>query len=106
VTNFRLKARLVATTPGLSYHHEWRTTRFPVHSELFQDYNYDNFPMVVNTDTQDPDADWNVQVKQVWDRRIPLHDIVRQFEFPFDTSHCRKGKPPKGGGDGITLPRR
>jgi hypothetical protein len=104
VSNFRLKARLVATTAGLDYHHGWRTTRFPVHSQLLQDHDYDHYPMAVNTDTQAADLDWNVQIKQVWDRGIPLKDIVRQFEVPFDTSNCRAGKlPVHTGGDAVSL---
>lgn len=93
VTNFRLKARLVPTTSGLNISRNWHTTRFPVHSELLQDTDYAH-AMAVNTDVMNPDADWKVEVKQVWDRKAPWHDIVRHFFLTFDTSHCRKGKTP------------
>jgi hypothetical protein len=102
VTNFRLKARLVPTTSGLNWSRSWKTHRFPVHSDLFQDHYY-NSPMVVNTDTVDPEADWKVQVKQVWDRRAPWSDLVHEFFITFDTGHCRKGKIPKGGGGPIVF---
>ena len=97
VTNFRLKARLIPTTSGLNISRSWRTNRFPVHSNLLQDYNYSH-GMGVNTDVVDPEADWKVQVKQVWDRKAPWKDIVREFFLTFDTSHCKKGKtytPPE-----------
>jgi hypothetical protein len=105
VTNFRLKARLIPTTTSANWTRSWKTKRFPVHSNLLQDYDYSK-SMAVNTDTYDPEEDWNVDVKQVWDRDIPWHDIVRHFEFPFDTGSCRKGKlPVNSGGDGVSLGR-
>jgi hypothetical protein len=105
VTNFRLKARLIPTTSGLNYTRSWKTNRFPVYSDLLQDYDYSR-AMAVNTDTVNPEAEWVVQVKQVWDRKAPWSDIVRQFSLPFDTSHCRQGKLPKNhGGGGYTVAR-
>lgn len=90
VTNFRLKARLIATGPGLNYPRSWKTHRYPVHGDMLQDYDY-NQAMAVNTDTYSPEADWEVQVKQVWDRKAPWPDIVRQFCLTLDTGHCKKG---------------
>lgn len=92
VTNLRLKARLVPTTAGLNIPRSWRTNRFPVHSDLLQDHDYSH-AMAVNTDVVDPEAEWRVQVKQIWDRKVPWGDIVREFYLSFDTGHCRKGKP-------------
>jgi hypothetical protein len=92
VTNFRLRARLIPPNHGLNYTREWTTHRFPVHSDLLQDYNYPSEPMAVNTEAANPEYEWVVQVKQVWDRRVPWNDIVREFKLPFDTSHCKRGK--------------
>ena len=92
VTNFRMKARLIPTTTGLNWSRGWKTKRFPVFSELFQDRNYDK-TMAVNTDTVNPEADWNVQVKMIWSRAVPWRDLVQEFTLHFDTSRCqiRKG---------------
>ncbi|MDX6601949.1 MAG: hypothetical protein QOF13_1151 [Solirubrobacterales bacterium] len=91
VTNFRLKARLIPTTSGLNISRNWRTSRFPVKSGLNQDSEYSH-GMAVNTDVVKPEAEWKVQVKQIWDRKAPWKDIVREFFLTFDASHCKKGK--------------
>jgi hypothetical protein len=91
VTNFRLKARLIPTTSGLNISRDWRTNRFPVHGDLLQDHDYSH-AMAVNTDVVNPEADWKVQVKQIWDRKTPWNDIVHEFFLTFDSNHCRKGK--------------
>jgi hypothetical protein len=92
-TNMRVKARLIPPGSGLNLPRSWRTTRFPVHSQLFQDYNYSH-DMAVNTDVMSAAADWLVQVKLIWDRKSPLHDVVHEFKFPFNTAHCINGKTP------------
>jgi hypothetical protein len=92
VTNFRLKARLVkAKGAGLNIQRGWKTHRFPVSSGLNQDTNYAR-PMAVNTDVMSTEEEWKVQVKQVWDRKAPWHDLVREFYLTFNTSHCRPGR--------------
>ena len=90
-TNMRVKARLIPPGSGLNLPRSWRTTRFPTHSQLLQDHNYSH-DMAVNTDVMSPETDWLVQVKLIWDRTVPLHDVVHEFKFPFKTAHCIKGK--------------
>ena len=93
VTNLRLKARLIEGT-GLSIQRSWRTNRFPVHSDLLQDHHYQH-ALAVNTDNVNPDAaEWTVQVKEIWDRKAPWSDIVREIQVPFDTSNCQPGAAP------------
>ncbi len=92
VTNFRLKARLVkAEGAGTSPQRSWRTHRFPARSELNQDSDYFS-PMAVNTDVMSIYLEWKVQVKQVWDRKAPFSDLVREFYLSLNTSHCRPGR--------------
>jgi hypothetical protein len=92
VTNFRLKARLVkAEGAGINLGRSWRTHRFPVRSDLNQDSDYFS-PMAVNTDVMSIHEEWKVQVKQVWDRKAPWHDLVREFFLTFNTSHCKPGR--------------
>jgi hypothetical protein len=94
-TNMRVKARLVPTGSGLNLPRSWRTTRFPVHSDLLQDTSYAH-DMAVNTDVMSPEADWRVQVKLIWDRKLPFHDVVKKFSFPFKTDKCTPGKTHSG----------
>jgi hypothetical protein len=92
-TNMRLTARLIPPNSGLNLQRSWRTTRFPVHSDLLQDTSYTH-DLAVNTDVMSPETDWLVQVKLIWDRKAPWHDVVKKFKFPFKTAHCRSGKAP------------
>jgi hypothetical protein len=92
-TSMRVKARLIPPGSGLNLPRSWRTTRYPVHSQLFQDYNYSH-DMAVNTDVMSPAGDWLVQVKLIWDRKAPLRDVVHEFKFPFNTANCINGKTP------------
>ena len=87
VTNFRLKARLIPTTSGLNYSRSWRTDRAPNSGNLLQNHRY-NGPLAVNTDVMSPNADWQVDVKLIWDRKLPLSDIVKKKRFPLDPSGC------------------
>ena len=89
----KVKARLIPTSSALNISRDWRTTRFPVHSELLQDYDYSH-NMAVNSDVVNPDGDWLVQVKLIWDRRAPLRDVVHEYKFPFNTAQCINGKTP------------
>lgn len=106
VTNMRLQARLISPNAGLQLQRSWRTKRYPAQSELLQDHNY-SFGMAVNTDVVKPDADWLVEVKLIWDRKVPLHDIVQKIRhFEFDTSDCRDGAAPRSGnGPPIGIPQ-
>ena len=71
----------------------WRTSNFPVHSDLLQDHDYSH-AMAVNTDVMDPEAEeWKIQVQQIWARKT-LRDIHRDFYLSFDTSNCKRGKTP------------
>ena len=90
-TNMRLKARLIPPGSGLSYTRSWRTTRFPVHSDLLQDTDYTH-DLAVNTDVMSPETDWRVQVKLIWDRKAPWHDVVKEFAYSFNTASCKPGK--------------
>jgi hypothetical protein len=81
-SNMRVQARLVSPSAGISPEQSWRTQRFPAVSELLQDRTYWK-NMAVNTDTVNPDADWKLEIKLIWDRKVPFPDVVKHFKTTF-----------------------
>jgi hypothetical protein len=75
----KLKARLVPPTAGLNYTRAWKEARTDV---LLQNHTYGKVLTVV-TDTVNPAATWNVQIKLVWDRVAPIKDVVKETTRSF-----------------------
>jgi hypothetical protein len=97
-SNMRVRARLIPPGSGLNISRSWRTQRAPTSGELLQDHRYfHNF--AVDTDVMSPNADWRVQVKLIWDRKVPFHDVVKGYTFPFRTGNCAGAD----NGDAVTL---
>jgi len=90
-SNMRVRIRLVSPNAGLDLDSAWRTYRYPAQGELEQDRNY-NYPFrELDSNPLGAGRDWNVQVKLIWDRKVPFRDIVKKFEFPL--RRCPEGDP-------------
>lgn len=94
-SNLRVEARLENTGNsgadplGLrQLGEEWRTVRFPdpaaVPDELLQDTSYSQI-LSVTTDGNAVDHDVVVHIKAIWDRKVPLADLVEESSEPFPT---------------------
>jgi hypothetical protein len=90
-SNMRVKARLVHPGSGFDFTSSWRTVRYPGKNanpdELLQDHHY-AIDFAVNTDVYSADQDWRLQVKLIWDRKAPWHDVVEKFETNFREPEC------------------
>jgi hypothetical protein len=104
VSRFRLKARLDHPGPGLGSK-PWHTTRV-FNKQEFEEWKHYDRRIAVNTSTQSIYQDWNVQVKLIWDRKIPYDDKVREFTFSFETGNCKPGGGPCGGAPSCARPNR
>ncbi len=97
--HMRIKARLVPTEPGHNFFRHWNTesVETPLENTI-----YHRRMKGFSTDTVDPGKGWKLQVKFIWDRQVPFHDIVKKRTYKFET--C---EPPEGrsGGPEIGIPQ-
>ena len=89
IERFQLKARLVPNgSTGLNYSRSWKKNQ----SANFGDDEKDNSRKVgVRTDKYSADADWNVEVKIIFERSAPKTDIVKHYTWTFDEGTCPTG---------------
>ncbi len=91
-SNMEAKARLEATTAGISPHGNWKRQRTPT---LVQNRRH-SYDMVVTTDNKGGSSDWRLHVKLIWDRPFPVANVTKELRLAFDAA-CA----PQTGSGGI-----
>ncbi|MFN8125447.1 MAG: hypothetical protein U0R64_02910 [Candidatus Nanopelagicales bacterium] len=88
VGHFRIQARLVSTSPGLSPQSNWASVRKDS-DKFLQDTKY-NRAMDVYTinDPKSAYQDWDVKVKLIWERDLPFRDIVKKRTIHLAQGGC------------------
>ncbi|MGD9570888.1 MAG: hypothetical protein AB7V62_03245 [Thermoleophilia bacterium] len=89
-SNMEARARLEATTPGISPHTPWVKQKTPYLTQN-KKHTY-NFKLL--TDNKSATAAWQVHVRLIWHRPWPVKDKTENIVLPFNT-WCA---PVTGGG--------